>query len=52
MFNAGVSIGLVLMAAGTWLIYGVGPALLISGGLVWVTTLIATGVTIALQKGA
>ena len=39
VFNVCLAAGLVLTFAGTWVVFGAGPALLAAGVLTWFTTL-------------
>lgn len=38
-FNVATLIGLLLMFAGVWCVFGLAPALIALGGLVWFTAL-------------
>lgn len=50
LFNAGVIIGLASTSAGVWLAFGLGPALIVFGLLVWLGTIAATALAVALRK--
>lgn len=42
VFNLSILAALLLMFAGAWMVFGLGPALLAAGWMVWATTLIVT----------
>jgi hypothetical protein len=50
VFNVGVIIGLFAMTAGAAIAFGAGPALLLFGLVVWVTTIISTRTAIAMRR--
>lgn len=50
IFNLSILAALLLMFAGAWMVYGLGPALIAGGWLVWATTLIVARLAIAPSK--
>jgi hypothetical protein len=50
LFNIGAPAGIALVAAGSWVLFGAGAAMLTAGALIWTTVMFATHLAIAAGK--